>query len=224
MVRSSSVGVAGALIVSAFLFVCGLAALAIEADGQRSGSGSDADFFEMMAGPATDLPLSLRATERLLSRCVTVVGGFYGFVQPPTTSASAREGCLSLAREAVEAFPTYAFGSYALAQFLFARGEAGPANAALARSQDVGAHEQWVAELRVNLAEDQFERLSSEVLAGHERDLRLLALSGRGVRAIAARYIGNVAFRERITAIVETLPQENQRRFVSHVNSYAQQM
>ena len=53
--------------------------------------------------------------------------------------------------------------------------------------------------------------------ATHQRDLALLVQSQRGIATIARRYVAQPDFRERITAIVEALPQADQVRFLANV-------
>ena len=92
----------------------------------------------------------------------------------------------------------------------------------LRASQISGPNEQWVAQPRASLAEDNFEHLDGAVLAGQEQDLKLLVSSGLGIRSIARRYVTNPEFRERIITIVETLPPLDQRRFATNVRLQAQ--
>lgn len=94
-------------------------------------------------------------------------------------------------------------------------------NERLSLSQRTGKTEQWVAELRVNLAESNYGQLDAATKAGNDSDLRMLVASDRGIRAIAFRYVDDADFRERITNIVETLPAETQQRFVSAVRRFA---
>lgn len=90
-------------------------------------------------------------------------------------------------------------------------------NMALRQSQLTGPNEQWIARLRVNLAENHFSKLSAETRQAETADLRLLASSERGVALIAQRYVSDPAFRARITAVVETMPQDRQIVFLRNV-------
>ena len=87
-------------------------------------------------------------------------------------------------------------------------------NEHLHTSQATGKASQWVAEQRVALAEYYREHLDERVLAGNDADLEMLVRSQRGIGSIATRYVNDPAFRERITAIVETMPEDIQRRFI----------
>jgi hypothetical protein len=90
-------------------------------------------------------------------------------------------------------------------------------NAALRQSQLTGPNEQWIARLRVDLAENYFSRLSAETIKSEAADLKLLASGHKGVAVIARRYVSDPDFRARITAIVEAMPQDRQVAFLNNV-------
>ncbi|ODT72408.1 MAG: hypothetical protein ABS75_04710 [Pelagibacterium sp. SCN 63-23] len=91
-------------------------------------------------------------------------------------------------------------------------------NSDLANSRLVAPNEQWLADLRIELAETYLSDLSAENRAGHDQDLRLMIISGVGLGKMAARYIRHEDFRDRITAIVETVPAFNQNKFINSLN------
>ena len=95
-------------------------------------------------------------------------------------------------------------------------------NARYVQSAKTGRTEQWVASLRVGLSEAHRQQLDAAALATSDRDLALLATSRSGVALIAYRYVNEPDFRERITAIVEALPGEDQENFLSRVRQLAQ--
>lgn len=136
---------------------------------------------------------------------------------PPETQASLGPHCLQIALSAAADFPTdsYAWSVAALASADLRDWAA--MNAYLVRSQLTGPTEQWIAELRVTVAQDNFAVLDDAARVAAEQDLRLLVISIPGIRQIARRYINDLEFRARIEALVETMPAENQRRFVSVV-------
>jgi hypothetical protein len=125
--------------------------------------------------------------------------------------------CANRASEIVATTPTDSFAwlvRAAASVRLLARDDF---NAALRQSQLTGPNEQWIARFRVNLAETYFPQLSAETVKSEAADLKLLASSERGVKLIAERYIANPDFRARITAIVETMPQDRQIVFLRNV-------
>lgn len=129
--------------------------------------------------------------------------------------------CLETAERALVETPSLSYGQLVASIAHFALNNPGAARLTLERSQSLGPNEQWIAERRVALAEVHYDDLGAYARAGHLADLGLLAQSRRGIRSIAARYVANPAFRERVTDVVETLPIEIQRRFVSIVRAEA---
>lgn len=211
------------LIAVSIALLSGAGVVAQREIGAQAVAGlSDMSFFNAMAVGDGSLPLSYRLTDALTQRCVNVVGGLYGTLQPDDTALEAKGNCLTLARQAVADMPTYALGWYASALLAYQLERNEEADAALVMSQQVGRHEQWVAEARVQLAEDHLSSLSQQALDGHAEDLQLLARSARGVRSIAYRYVTQPNFRERITLIVEQLSPEDQIRFIGNVRNAAQ--
>ena len=136
---------------------------------------------------------------------------------PAETQDALAPHCLRTARAATAAFPTDAY-AWSVGALAAAREQdwAGM-NAALVRSQVTGPTEQWVAELRVTVAQDNYARLDEAARFANDQDLLMLLKSIPGIRAIAQRYIDDLEFRARIVALVETTPPETQRRFVSVV-------
>ena len=124
-----------------------------------------------------------------------------------------------MALEAVELMPTYSYGWFALAYTDALAGNWDAMNEHLYRSQVTGQASQWVAEQRVAVAESYREHLDARSRGSNDADLQMLVLSQRGIRSIAARYVNDPTFRERITTIVEALPQQTQRRFIDVLNA-----
>ena len=135
------------------------------------------------------------------------------------TKSAIAPTCLSLARAVTTNAPAASFAWYVEALALSWTSNFAEMNDALRRSQLTGANEQWIAELRVALAEAHLDQLQPAVLQAHESDLSMLVLSARGIASIASRYTTDTAFRHRIVAIVETLSPQSQQDFLNHVRS-----
>ena len=135
------------------------------------------------------------------------------------TRAAIPQVCLTMADAITQAAPAASYAWYVGAAAAVATGDTAGFNHRLLRSQLTGANEQWIAEVRAALAEEHFAALTQDVTAQHALDLRMLVLSARGIRSIALNYAINPAFRDRIIAIVETLPANDQRRFLSQVRT-----
>ncbi|OEO28640.1 hypothetical protein VW23_004165 [Devosia insulae DS-56] len=173
---------------------------------QRIEVLADGEFHPGLSRPAHDL---------ILDDCVAVASSLYGLTMPTERRNAALKTCSSAATGFAAASPTYAYAYYVVALLAAEHSDSGAFNAALGTSRELAPTEQWLAELRVKLSEDHLAQLQPAAIAGHETDLALLVISQRGIRVIARRYAALAGFRERITAIVETLPPEQQRRFVA---------
>ena len=127
--------------------------------------------------------------------------------------------CLALADSLAADSPTFSYawyvGARASAQLHDWRG----LNDRLLRSRMTGPTEQWIAERRASLAEENLVALDEHAQAAHALDLRALVRSNHGVATIASRYVANAAFRDRITAIVETMTAEDQQRFIAGIRN-----
>jgi hypothetical protein len=177
---------------------------------QRIESLADGKLYPGLSRPARDL---------VLDDCVQVAASLYGLTRPTDRRTAALQTCGEAAAGFAAASPTYAYAHYVEA--LLATEHAAPdtLNAALTTSRALAPTEQWLAELRVKLVEDHLAQIQPTTLAGHEADLALLVASQRGIKVIARRYAAVEGFRERITAIVEKLPPEQQKRFVAALRS-----
>ena len=166
--------------------------------------------------------LSEESQQIVVEDCVSVLNSFYALTRPTEDRDALALSCRHLIEESVAAMPSFSFGWYGLA-VVDAVLDADPAifDTDLARSQQTGPYEQWIAELRVALAEEHLTALSPATLTGHEADLRMLVQSRRGIATIARRYVNDASFRERITRIVETLPREAQLAFLDEVRQAA---
>lgn len=129
------------------------------------------------------------------------------------------ETCLALSTAATAAMPASSYAWFVRAQANLAMADIAEFNADLTYSQLTGPNEQWIADLRVELSEANLSQLSPQALAAHDRDLRLLVSSSVGLRNLARRYVTDVNFRERIAAIVETMPETAQRRFINNLQA-----
>jgi hypothetical protein len=165
--------------------------------------------------------LSLGSHEQVLESCVRLFASVYVKTRPTAVRDHLAEACRGLARDSVADMPSYSFGWFVAAETSFFLHDSNTFNDALVRSQQAGSYEQWIAELRVALVEDHYDETSDAVRDGHASDLKMLVQSRHGVTSIARRYVDDPGFRERITALVETLPAADQRRFVQLVRQVA---
>lgn len=179
------------------------------------------EIFERLASEPAPVPPSIFGTNVALEICDETMSRLSFQLAPTERKSAVAISCLETAQYALSGAPSLSYGHFVASIAHFALGNAEPALLALERSQALGPNEQWIAERRVGLAEVHYDALGDYAGAGHLADLGLLAQSRRGIRSIAARYVANPQFRERVTAVVETLPVEIQRRFVSIVRTEA---
>jgi hypothetical protein len=211
---------AGALLVGA----AGAVTAYQEFDVFAAGGLGPADRFAALRhGDYHDAP-SILAKKLVLDACVEATNGIYGIMQASEDRTAMLTHCRSEADAIAAETPSSAYAHYVGALAAARLGDAEGFNSRILKAQITGPNEQWVAEQRVALVEDQFALATPEVLARHEADLRLLVVSGRGVGSISRRYVREPAFRERITAIVETMPEAEQAKFVARVRRAAEQV
>lgn len=125
--------------------------------------------------------------------------------------------CRALARVAVADAPSFSLGWLTGAHAAIGRLDAPDFNALLARAFQTASHEQWLAEKRAELSENNYGWLDAGNRKRHEADLTLLARSPVGSVFLANRYRLDPGFRERVVALVERLPQADQKRFLWNV-------
>jgi hypothetical protein len=215
-------GAAGLLVLSftSLLLAAGSAYALLAESGPYLFAGSGlAQRVEVLADGQLHPGLSRPAHDLVLDDCVAVASSLYGLALPTERRNAALATCDRAVAGFAAASPTYAYAYYVEALLAAERADPTVLNTALGASRALAPTEQWLAELRVKLAEDHLPQLEPTALAGHEADLALLVASQRGIRVIARRYAAVAGFRERITAIVETLPTEQQQRFVAALRS-----
>lgn len=182
---------------------------------------NDPERYATLAERVPEAGLSVASERFVLNNCVRNISSLYGRLQPAATKAEVSANCRMAADAMVRRNPSSSYAWYVGALTSELAGDIEGMNERLLQSQQTGPEEQWIAELRVPLAEGRLAELTPEVRANHDRDLAMLVASARGIASIAARYVQQAEFRERITDIVETMPQDDQRRFVSKVGAAA---
>lgn len=211
------------LLLAILLFAMSVFSLSKEITPFFSETSSPALRFANLEQGQADLGISIAAQKLLFNDCLESFAGPAGMAQPSIRRSAMLKHCQTLAKDSTNSKPSFAFAWYIGAFTAAELGEYQTFNHQLSASQKTAPNEQWLAEFRVNLAEDNFDQLDSSTLQGHNDDLKLLVQSRKGVSSIAKRYIQQNSFRERITNIVETLSQDDQRRFIVNVRSAAQQ-
>ena len=181
----------------------------------------DAERFAALADKVPSPGPSIASERLVLDNCVRTISSLSGRLQPGSRKAEVSNNCLRAADAIVRRNPSSSYAWYVGALTSERTSDTAGMNERLLRSQQTGPSEQWIAELRVPLGEEHLAELTPEVRANLDRDLKMLVASTRGISSMADRYVRQAEFRERITAIVETMPEEDQHRFVSRVESSA---
>jgi hypothetical protein len=128
-------------------------------------------------------------------------------------------GCGAVASGISATSPTQSF-AYTIEAAVAAMSEDWPRfNDRLLLSYLTAPAEQWVAEWRVNMVEKFYDELDPTLLTRHEQDLRVMAASWAGLATLTTRYNRDPDFRERILAILETMPPYDQRRFIEYLRN-----
>ncbi|MDQ0318502.1 hypothetical protein QO002_000640 [Pararhizobium capsulatum DSM 1112] len=161
--------------------------------------------------------MSSYSKEMIMKDCFVGIRGYNKADIYNIKAMSAVEKCRIRASGIVKTTPTDSFAWLVRAAASIRLGKVEEFNQSVTNSQMSGPNEQWIARHRVELVENFLPQADAPTLASHTIDLGSLASSGRGVRYLAGRYISNPDFRERITAIVETLPPKEQRAFLANI-------
>jgi hypothetical protein len=210
------------VLAAAAMLACAGAVTAFDELGVfRVGGITPASRFAALAADHYRPAASTLSKTLLLETCAEAISSTYGRLQRAEARHAVAENCLKQADAITAAAPSLSYGWYVGAMAAARLGDQAGFNARLLRSQITGPAEQWIVEQRAGLVEDNFAVADAEVRTRHDGDLRLLVTSVRGIASISGRYVREPEFRERITAIVETMPEADQARFVTQVRSSA---
>lgn len=170
------------------------------------------------AGQPLMLGLSTTAETQALADCMVPLQQLNSLemrFQPAGTADAIKERCREKAELVSRRTPTLSLAWYIKAMLGAIDGDAQALNDNLTRSRAVAPSEQWLAERRIALGEDNFSILDAEGLRSHKADLALMVQSSNGLRSLSRRYIQDPNFRERVASVVETMPQDVQARFLA---------
>jgi len=183
----------------------------------RAGKTWGVAEFQKFSGET--LALSHKSNQYWVDGCLRAVTSIEGRLLYDEARALLHGSCQDVISSITEAAPNNAYAWYFQAYLALSNGSEDEFNAALLNSYEFGPAEQWIAELRVPMAERGMASLDAQALNGHLNDLGLLVQSRRGIKSIARRYVRDPDFRGRLTDVVETLPQSAQQRFLRTLKS-----
>lgn len=173
-----------------------------------------ADYFINLEKSKSVLAFSTMSDEYLIRACMHAVNSVQGRLQVGAARNNLWSSCLVLSEEITRSSSQNALAWYLQSYLSIRLSLYNQFDHSLVQSYQTAPNEQWIAELRVQLAESALDQLSARALSGHERDLALLVQSRRGIGSIARRYVNSPEFRDRITEVVVQLPDSAQQRFV----------
>ena len=126
-----------------------------------------------------------------------------------------RQKCATIAQTIAEDSPVFSM-AWAVAARAAAEAEDWPKmNQFYKASQQTSPNEQWIGRLRFEAADSFFDQLDDGSRALYNEDLAMLIRSNKGIPYIARQYVLDLAFRSRITTVLQTMSETDQRRYVS---------
>lgn len=165
---------------------------------------------------------SFYGQKRLMSACIQGMSGVWQAVAPSDQRLAYAQACLNHALRYASHTTIDSLTWVVAARASYILGDHAALNRYLDYAWRSGRNEQWVAALRVALAEDAMALLDAFTAENHKADLALMVMSRAGISAIAGRYWSDEDFRERITSVVEQMSNEDQMRFVTSVRRASQ--
>ncbi len=126
-----------------------------------------------------------------------------------------RQKCATIAESIATEAPTFSFAWAIAARAAALKGDWAGMNRFLEASQKTAPNEQWIGRSRFETADTFFDQLDPAGRALYDQDLAMLIKSNKGIPYIARQYVLDVAFRSRITAVLEAMSAADQRRYIS---------
>jgi hypothetical protein len=157
--------------------------------------------------------LSLQSQTNFLYHCRVAMTSITGRVQPTTIRRAILDVCRDGSQQIVANSPGFSVAWYTGALVASFTGEQAAMREWLSQSYATGPFEQWIAELRVDLAEDHFAQLTPQLVELHLADLRMLLSGDPGRRFLAPRYINFPGLRGRVDTILAGMDASGASRF-----------
>ena len=168
---------------------------------------------ELLAGIAP-AGLSVQSKSDFFADCRTALSTVQLRARPHAQLVKAVGTCRSVADRAAANSPSMSIAWFTGAFASIIIGDVEGFNARFLRAYLSGPNEQWLAELRFDLAERNYSDLHSNLLPHYAHDLRLLLASSLAVDRVAMRYLdADDETRQRIDQIAADLPKSVRERF-----------
>jgi hypothetical protein len=182
----------------------------------RGGTEAYSRLAAMKDGSAP-IGISLLSQNEALKDCqevLTSLDSGRGQVQPPELRDRVVPLCKDVATGVIQGSRANSRAELVLALVAEREGDWAALDLHLRQSQALSASAVWLVLPRVTLAERHLEFLSPDGVARHNHDLAMLTASPAGVFRLASLYADQVEIRERIQAVLETVPPQDQERFL----------
>lgn len=164
---------------------------------------------------------SLVSKNIYLDDCLDVSRSVYGRTQPSKTRQLLLATCRGTAAAIVLQMPTHAGAWLVSASLAEDAGDIAAVNRGLTESRQMSPNVHWLAEERTLIAERNYQALDETNRTGNAADLATLALSSRGVEALARLYQSYPAARDRLVSAVSGAPPDRQQDFLELVKAAA---
>ncbi len=170
------------------------------------------------------MPPSITSQRDVALMCGTLLYSFYPATRGDGGQSALQQQCRKLVADSAKGNGADPLGWSTLARTYGLAGDYAAMNDALMKSFATGPNEQWLSVNRFVTAEKFWAELTPETRANHETDIRLMLTSLRAIDTLVLNYLASPDFAERLVTIVQTMPDNVQRRFVSHVRRVSQQL
>jgi hypothetical protein len=209
-----------AALASAFLIGGGAYGAVLEWRSLTELAGSNADTMKsVIAHPHVSRFTSLYSAYRIAARCGTMPYYPAGSSITGDIVAAVRSACEGRLSDLVKAVPAQASAWTALARIAELKGNQNLFEAALIKSASVSSSQAPVAIERFYALRDRSKPRASQIEKLRSEDMKLMMRSQKGRIILARHYIDNPSARLELTSLVESLGPDQQRRFLSDVQS-----
>lgn len=195
------------------LFLGGLVAMQVELTPFLSTDGSVQWRIQEIAAGRTDYGLSTSSREMALADCRRATLSLEVRLQPSATRSAVYSNCLALSDGFAAIQPTLSVawltGAVAAAQLEDWQGF----TLRMSKSLLSAPNEQWVAEMRISIAEKYYDHLTEVLRVGNEADMVLLTDDDAGLLSLARVFVAYPPSQDRIMALIRTRDEFIQQKF-----------
>lgn len=199
------------------LFGCGI--LYSEAATLAYGAENSSRIDDYIASGNVRFGYSYYSQKRLMGGCMNGMISISHMLRSEEDQQSFARTCKAQADAIVQQSPLDGFAWVVSAQAASILKDNEAMNRGLVNSWTTTRNEQWISTFRLKLADTNYDLLNEQAREANVRDMQLHVMSEKGIRIIADRYVRQPEFRERITSIVSSMPNDRQRRFLGLVTA-----